>query len=577
MSLRSRYLLLSVAVLAAALVTAGILASVSLRSAALEREEDQVAHLLRITEPTVVDGVGLSPDPAAAALELGERLGLRVTLVALDGTVLGDSGVPGGDVAGMPNHAGRPEVHTAIEGDSEDRTRRFSDTVGQELLYAAVVTTFQGAPVVLRLGLPVEPLIIVYRGYWFTLAFLGMGGVALLVVGSGLLNRSFRRSMVHFERTAAALEDGDLDPVPAPEQLLPEMWAAQGALRRAVAEFGTRMRSLEGERAEVLALVDSIAEGVIALTEDARVFRINRAAADLLDLAEPDPFAPIGTLVRDPALRDYLEESVILPLPPREFPVGSRHLRVSAHLLEDGGSVITFLDMTDLRKMEKIRRDFVANASHELKTPLTSMRGFAETLLEGDPPEDLRREFLSSIRKNTLRLQNLVDDLLDLSRLESGAWTVVEEEVELRRVALEVWEEIRAGGGPPAVEFSVRGDEVALADSRAIHQIFRNLFDNALRYTPEGGRLEVSVTPEGPELRVAVTDNGVGIPSAALPRIFERFYRVDPGRDRTAGGTGLGLAIVRHLVHSMGGEVGAESGLGEGTTIHFTLPRVDLE
>jgi two-component system, OmpR family, phosphate regulon sensor histidine kinase PhoR len=210
-----------------------------------------------------------------------------------------------------------------------------------------------------------------------------------------------------------------------------------------------------------------------------------------------------------------------------------------------------------------------------LKTPLTAMRGFAETLLDGDPPEPLRREFLESIRTNTLRLQNLVDDLLDLSRLEAGAWRIQEEEVEVAASASEVWRELMQQHRERSVTFAVQGDAVALADAQALHQVFRNLMDNALRYTPDGGRIEVTITPTGPTLSVTVTDSGAGIPSSALPRIFERFYRVDPGRDRAAGGTGLGLAIVRHLVHSMGGEVGAESELGEGTTIRFTLPRVE--
>ena len=574
MTLRSRYLLFSIPVLIGALAAIVLIGGPIVETPLLDREGERLERELDLAESVLSTGVGLSPDPAVVALELAARLGTRVTLVAPDGTVLGDSGVPGGDVTNMANHAGRPEIQAALEG-RDEMVRRFSATVGEELVYGAVLTEFAGGPVVLRLGLslaPVQGAIESQRRLVYLVAALGL---LLLLVGASMLARGFARSTESLERGVHALADGAFDSLPPSENLSADLQPLGQALERVAGEFRGRMRELEGERAEVLALVDSIAEGVIALTVDARVFRMNRAARDLLEVTQPVPFAPIGTLVRNPGLRDFLEESVLLPLPPREFEMGGRHLLTSAHLLDDGGAVITLLDVSELRRMEKIRRDFVANASHELKTPLTSMRGFAETLLDGDTPEPLQQEFLNSIRKNTIRLQNLVDDLLDLSRLEAGAWTIVEEEVEVAPVAREAWKEIGLLDTEAPIRFSIQGDGVALGDSRALQQIFRNLFDNALRFTPEGGSLEVTIEPRGPELRVSVRDDGVGIPSTSLPRIFERFYRVDAGRDRGAGGTGLGLAIVRHLVQSMGGEVGAQSQLGQGTEIHFTLPRVE--
>ena len=254
----------------------------------------------------------------------------------------------------------------------------------------------------------------------------------------------------------------------------------------------------------------------------------------------------------------------MFPLAPREIRVGARHLRISSHLIQGRGSVVTFLDVTKLHLVEQVRRDFVANASHELKTPLTAVRGFAETLLEDDPPEELGREFLGSIRKNTIRLQNLVDDLLDLSRLESGGWVPSEEAVRVASPAREVWDGLASEQRAGEIHFSVRGDGVVLADPQALHQIFRNLYDNALRYTPAGGRIGVTIVPNGSYVRVTVTDSGTGISSGALPRIFERFYRADSGRGRDAGGTGLGLAIVRHLVQSMDGDVGARERARQG-------------
>jgi signal transduction histidine kinase len=283
--------------------------------------------------------------------------------------------------------------------------------------------------------------------------------------------------------------------------------------------------------------------------------------------------APVGTVMRHPELRELLEDSVVHPAQVREIQLGERVLLAASRRLDLGGAVTTFLDITEIRRLEQVRRDFVANASHELKTPLTSIRGFAETLLEGDPPEGLRREFLSSIRKNTLRLQHLVDDLLDLSRLESGGWTAGRDEVAIGAVAREAWHELRELAAEKEIEFHVEGDAMGVADHQGLVQVFGNLMENAIRHVDRGGHITIRVaTPTPGGVEISVADDGEGIPSRALPRIFERFYRADSSRARDFGGTGLGLAIVRHLVGAMGGEVWADSELGKGTTIRFTLP-----
>ncbi len=575
MTLRRRAFLASAGVLAVALLLVGLSLRAYVEGPRVQTERDRILQSWETASRLLaLDSAGAA-DPVRTAPELGALLGVRVTLVAPGGRVLGDSGVPGGDVRNMESHADRPEIQAAFEGRTELLERR-SPTQGVPTLYVAGPIELPGVgPAVLRVATPVGSVRGPLDRAPGLILSLGLAGVLALVLLLPLVFGPHARALVRLEEGATGMASGELGRIPPRETLPPEFQPLGQALHRAADEVRGRTRELVRERDELSTLVDSIAEGVLALTEDARVLRMNRAAAELLELGRPDPFAPVTALVRHPQLRDHLEESVVLPLPPREFRVGARSLLVSAHLLEEGGSVITFLDVTELRRMEKIRRDFVANASHELKTPLTAMRGFAETLLDGDPPEPLRLEFLESIRTNTLRLQHLVDDLLDLSRLESGAWNLQEEEVEVAASAAEVWRELMQQHRERQVAFAVHGDAVALADAQALHQVFRNLMDNALRYTPDGGSIEVTVEPRGPMLSVAVTDSGAGIPSSALPRIFERFYRVDPGRDRAAGGTGLGLAIVRHLVTSMGGEVGAESALGEGTTIRFTLPRVE--
>lgn len=329
---------------------------------------------------------------------------------------------------------------------------------------------------------------------------------------------------------------------------------------------------MEGARDDLQALIDWIREGVVALSEDGKVLLANRSAIDLLGISQPVPGAHIGDLVQHPGLRALLEEAVAHPFSDRDFAVGARRFLTSARAIDGGGAVVSFLDVTEVRRLELVRRDFVANVSHELKTPLTSVRGFAETLLEDDPPENLRRDFLSSIRSNTLRLQFLVDDLLDLSRLESGGWVAKREEVDLAPVVEDLWASFKERAENRGLVFSQTGDATVSADLQGVVQVFQNLIANAIRYTPDGGSISVSIRPGGAFTEVEVRDTGIGIPAAALPRIFERFFRVDPARARAEGGTGLGLAIVRHLVDAMGGRVWAKSEPGEGTSFFVSLP-----
>jgi len=326
------------------------------------------------------------------------------------------------------------------------------------------------------------------------------------------------------------------------------------------------------ERDELQALIDWIGEAVIALSENGKVLRTNRAAIALLGIPQTAPGAHVGDLIKHPGLRELLEESVSHPFPARDFALGDRRLLVSAQSVEGGGTVVSFLDVTEVRRLERVRRDFVANVSHELKTPLTSVRGFAETLLEDDPPEGLRRDFLSSIRSNTLRLQQLVDDLLDLSRLESGGWVAKREEVELGPVVEDLWDGFQGRASERGLAFSLEGDATVLADLQGVIQVFQNLIANAIRYTPDGGSIAIDIQAGEGLAKVEVRDTGIGIPASALPRVFERFFRVDSARARAEGGTGLGLAIVRHLVDAMGGKVWAESEPGTGTSLFVTLP-----
>jgi two-component system phosphate regulon sensor histidine kinase PhoR len=530
--------------------------------------QGELARQLSLAE-AVLDQTTLQ-DPDSIAGVLKARAGYRVTLIAPDGLVLGDSDVAKEGLGSLENHGARPEVLGALSGAISFAERR-SATVGRRFLYGARPMRFQGTPVVLRIAASLDDIDARVRRGQRAVAGAGLLSILLALVVSYGVSRGLAAPLVALSRRARALAAGDFAQR-APRARVAELDELAVAFNRLTEELQGRLSELARERDEVRVLIDSMAEGVIALTEEARVVRCNRAAIDLLGLPEDPLGAPVDSLVDDPELCRLLAASVRRQVGTHEFTIGGRHLIVSGGPLDQGGAVATLLDVTELRRLEQVRRDFVANASHELKTPLTSLRGWAETLEEDDPPRELRQRFLGSIRKNALRMQRIIDDLLDLSRLESGAWTTQREYLDVPELVKEVWSELADRAEKKGVRFSCEGSGTAMADSHGVALVLRNLFDNALRHVGEGGGIRVDVTSRPADTLVSVSDTGSGIPAAALGRIFERFYRADPARSREEGGTGLGLAIVRHLVSTLGGVVWAESEVGVGTTMHFTLP-----
>jgi two-component system phosphate regulon sensor histidine kinase PhoR len=261
----------------------------------------------------------------------------------------------------------------------------------------------------------------------------------------------------------------------------------------------------------------------------------------------------------------------------RELEIDERAVLMNARPLPSGGAVLVIHDLTELRRLEAVRRDFVANVSHELKTPLTSISGYAETLLADTPDTETHRRFLTTILDNARRMQRLVDDLLDLARIESGRWQPEREPLDVAATAQETWNELADRSSTKSIDFGIEiapGAETVQADSDALHQVLTNLLDNSLRYSAPGGRIVCRSRRDAGGIAISVTDNGAGIAHDHLPRIFERFYRADPSRSREEGGTGLGLAIVKHLVEAHGGSVYAESERENGTTVTCWFPGV---
>ncbi len=551
----------------------------TLRRHLVEMVADDLRHELMLAIALHGQAAGLPPDGLAD--RLGAVSGRRVTLVGAGGRVVGNSDVPASEVPMLEDHSDRPEIRAALAG-RLGRSVRMSHSVGSELLYLAAPAA-RGQ--VVRLAVPLDDVNAavarVQRGI--------LGGGLIAMFFAGLLSLAVSVAVTRPLRQAAAVARGL-----AAGDLSRRVHARHGdelgelgqVLDTLADELQRRMGQLEGERAEMLALVDAMSEGVLALGPDGRVRRANLAARRIFGLAgEPAGLVPQEVARRPAFLRLVERARAGEQVSATELSLDARHLLATAQPLAAGGAVLVFLDVTELRRLEDVRRDFVANASHELKTPLTAIRGYSETLLDENLPPELRRRFAEVVKENADRLQRIVDDLLDLSRIESGGWRAEPREVAVAEAAGEAWHALEADAAARGVGFEVRvapGCGHVRADPSALRQILTNLLHNALRHTPGGGEVVVSAACAGPAagagpgrwLRIEVADTGSGIPAVHLPRIFERFYRVDNARARADGGTGLGLSIVRHLVESHGGTVEAESELGRGTVVRFTLPAV---
>lgn len=532
--------------------------------------EEELTKQLALAEWIVVSSSELNA--GALARTITERVGYRTSVISADGVVLGDSHVEPTRLGEIENHADRPEVRGALVG-QVTFAQRVSATVSDPLLYGARLIELDGAPAVLRLAAPLTEVERVVNRVQRAVAVSGLMAMMLALVIAYLASRALSQPLAHLAETARRLTDGDLDERADRRTSVPELHDLSAAFNGLTDQLQARLSELGQERDDAQAVIDSMAEGVVALTEGATVLRTNKAARTLLNLSEAIPGTAIGSLVDHAELRAVLEESATGPVSAREVTLDTRRFLVSSRTSDAGGSVTTFLDISELHRLEQVRSDFVANASHELKTPLTSIRGFAETLLEGDAPEEIRKKFLTAIHENTLRLQRLVDDLLDLSRYESGGWEAGLESVSIEAAAWAAWRPYVARAEEKNVSFEVEGSGMVRGNPRGLDQIFRNLLENALRHTDEGGHIRVTSQPvSGGLMQIEVSDDGEGITAKALPRIFERFYRADSSRARDQGGTGLGLSIVRHLVVAMGGDITARSELDRGTNIRFELP-----
>jgi signal transduction histidine kinase len=527
-----------------------------------ELEETQTSELVREARLVASEWTpGVNAD--VLAHRAGVALGHRVTLIDSAGVVLGDSEFEGDALRALENHSSRPEVIAAVHGEV-GISRRDSKSVGDERVYVAV----RAGSGVARVSIDTYQRDLVVSRARRDVLWSGFAALVVALILAAAFARTVSRPIVELRDVTQALAGGDLSRRPA-LSAPGEIGDLADAVHRMAEQLESRLAALQADDALMAAMIDLLQEGVAAVNAQRQVVILNAPARRLLNIIDQVPFTA-DLLPRDPELRDRLAGALAgEPSEPTEIVLGGRTVMLQARPLREGGALLAIFDLTTTRRLEAVRRDFVANVSHELKTPITIIGGFAETLASDDPSADERRRFVEAILTNARRMQRLVDDLLDLSRIESGGWVPKPERIDLRATAGEVAAAFAASAGDHGVALGTAIDHRAssiTADATAVRQVLSNLVDNALRHTPAGGKVTIFSEPDPLGIALGVRDTGSGITAEHLPRIFERFYRVDPARSREAGGTGLGLSIVKHLVEAHGGRVAAESA-GRGTTV----------
>ena len=565
MKLAHRLLLQSLAIVAVMVVSVVVIIDNQLYSSITEQATHDLAGEARFLATQWKSGV----DPDSLADEAGAATGHRVTLIDSAGHVVGDSEFDGPALQGLENHSNRPEVIEARKS-GVGSVRRMSPSTGEEQLYVAVKAP-RGVARVSVTTRAVEEMFARARSGVLVAGLISFLLAAILAV---LFSRAVSKPIIDLRDVARSLAAGERKRRPA--LAAPgEVGDLADAVHRLAEQLEARLSALTAEQSILSALVETLNEGVIAISPSREVVRINDTGRRLLSIHRPIPFG-IDYLPREATLRNAISLALSgTETEPEEVVIGETTLSLTAHPLVNGGAVVALFDLTPIRKLEAVRRDFVANVSHELRTPLTIIGGFAETLQDRDVPAEMRAEFARTIFNNTQRMQRIVDELLDLSRIETGHWRPRPEPISIADVAPEVFGRVATSAREKGITLDTTietGAETIYADRTALEQVLLNLIENAIRHTAAGGRITIRTMREDNGVSLAVGDTGSGIPPEHLPRIFERFYRADSGRSREAGGTGLGLAIVRHLVEAHGGRVRADSTVGVGTTVSIFFP-----
>jgi two-component system phosphate regulon sensor histidine kinase PhoR len=510
--------------------------------------------------------------------DIGRLLGARVTFIAADGRVLGDSEVAAADLPALENHSSRPEIVEAGRTGTGTNAR-VSATTGVETLYAAIRVDHESLAYI-RVALPltvIENQASEIRRVAILALAAGLVIAAVATAAASILLNRRLRAMADAARRYTA---GDFSR-PARDYGRDEIGMVAGVLDRTARELGQRLADSARARARTDAILAAMVEGVLLVDRTGRVVLINRALGTLLGSTDKAEGRQYIEVVRQPALASMIAAALAgEPTSPVEVETDREPRRQAvANVVpvpgEHGdGAVLVLHDITDLRRADRVRRDFVANVSHELRTPLTAIRGYVEALLDSPPAPDEARRFLDVIARHAERMERLVHDLLRLARLDAGQEPAARGPVDVEAALTAATQDLQPllTARRIAVNLSPDGERRVTADARKLQDVLKNLLENAANYSPEGGTIDVTVTRADSMVDIVVADRGPGVPEADLPRIFERFYRVDRSRSRDPGGTGLGLSIVKHLVELQGGTVRAAQRPGGGAMFTVRLP-----
>lgn len=527
----------------------------------------------------LMDAQSADTDPQELARQFSQAApGKRLTIIDTDGTVLADTGA---DPEGLENHGNRPEVESAAATGWGEAVRH-SDTMGTSMFYVA--KKFADG-MIGRASMPLSSIdSLVVSSLWSVL----IASAAALLLALLLARRTANRVVAPLNAVSQALQgvlDGTGKPGLEEYQSDDELRPILRYIDKLMERLGGYIQSITDERDKVALILDCMAEGLILLDEDGRVLAINRAARTIFGFPEGEEDDGALLLTRSRRLREAIQEcqqkhaGVVLDVDALAESARSLRMFVSpvAGRQFEGqpvGTSILISDVTELKKAEGIRSEFTANVSHELKTPLTSIKGFTEMLSSGmvASPEDQKR-FITMIGVEVDRLIDLINDILKLSELESVAIDQCSERTDVLEVARETADLLAPAAREGDVSLSVSGLSAVVAVPRSrVKELLLNLMSNGIKYTEKGGKVNAAIQLKDNQAVITVTDNGIGIPAEAQSRVFERFYRVDKGRARKNGGTGLGLAIVKHIVQLYGGTVALKSEVGKGSTFTVKLP-----
>ena len=568
-----------------ALLATGWYTSHAMRSFYMSQVRKDLLHQVRFLTPQFLPLV--TPLDAAAVDRFCKQVVLdmatRLTVILPDGTVVGDSET---DPKKMENHGDRLEIIEALKGNT-GTAMRFSDTLGQHMMYLAYPLGTENVLGVVRVSLALTAIDQRLRALQFRIA---LGGVVVAILASLVclvISRRISRPIETMRQSAARFARGELSHRVMPPETAELAGLAQ-AMNLMAQELEERIQAVVQQRNESEAVLSSMVEGVVALDGEERILHHNAAAAKLLKgHADVLQGRSIQEVMRNRDLhemvRSTLDHGEVSQGDVALYQAGEQILQAHCTPLADPdghrmGALLVLSDVTQLRRLETVRSDFAANVSHEIKTPLTAIQGFVETLSQGSDvnPAEAKR-FLEIIDKHVKRLTAIVDDLMQLARLEQGP----EHQPLLRLERVPIQSILHAANQrccAQAKEKSMTVDIVcdhALAmaiDADLIEQAIVNLLDNAIKYSPSDRRIELAARADADRLQISVKDEGIGIAKKHLPRLFERFYRVDKARSRHMGGTGLGLAIVKHIVQVHNGQVAVESVQGKGSTFTIFLP-----